>query len=135
MSKVAGQEAEALASFHSRAHENNTTDAVRLQCLYRTSHGQVSLARARRTNAESEVMPTHLTQILHLVGTTPANLAAERLHLHLVRATGTRFHQRQMYVFWTQPAARALIKHPQDIAAHLRRSTNHVERIALTTNF
>ncbi len=66
--EIAGQEAQLLAGLHRRAHQDQARDAMLLERLNRAGHGEVGLSRARRADAEVDVVCGDALEIEPLIG-------------------------------------------------------------------
>ncbi len=56
LAEVAGQEAQLLAGFHRRAHQQQALHAIGFQRLDRAGHGKIGLAGTGRADAEADVV-------------------------------------------------------------------------------
>ena len=79
MGEVAGQEAQAFASFHRRARQDDALHAAALERIHRAGHGQKGLAGARRANAEGQVVAQYLAQVGDLVGRAALQVGSARV--------------------------------------------------------
>ena len=76
LGEVTRQEAQALAGFHGGAGEDDALDLVTVQGIDGAGHRQEGLAGTGRADAEGEVVPEDVLQVLALVGGAPLQLAA-----------------------------------------------------------
>jgi hypothetical protein len=65
---VAGQKAQVLARLDCRPREHDATDTLSRERVDGGRHGEIGLARSRRTDAHDDVVVLHLAQILGLPG-------------------------------------------------------------------
>ena len=73
---VAGQKTQALARLDGRARQHDFLHRAALQRIDRAGHGQISLARARRADAKSDVVRGNVFQISALVERACAQVGA-----------------------------------------------------------
>ena len=64
LGQVAGQEAQAFAGLHRRAHQHDALHGVALQRVDRAGDREIRLAGARGTDAESDVVTLDVAQVL-----------------------------------------------------------------------
>ena len=74
--EIPRQEAELLAGFHGRPHQQNARDRLRLQRAHRTRHREVRLAGAGRADAETDVVHPDGRQVLALIRAARADQPA-----------------------------------------------------------
>ncbi|MNI32848.1 hypothetical protein D3C73_867710 [compost metagenome] len=88
LAQVAGQEAQLLAGFDCRTHQDQALHARFVQCFHRAGYRQKGLAGAGRADAEVDVVADDLVQVAALVGTAPAHGTALDLDCHVLRFVG-----------------------------------------------
>ena len=79
LGQVPGEEAQALAGLHRRAHQQDPAYPIRLQGLHRRGHREVGLAGPRRAHAEADVVVGDGVQVGLLIGSAGPHQAAAGL--------------------------------------------------------
>ncbi len=77
--EVAGQEAELLARFDRRTHQQNPADALLLERRHRARHREIGFAGARRTDAEVRVVLLNRAHVVGLIRTARLDRLAARV--------------------------------------------------------
>ena len=76
LSEIARQKSQPLTGFDCRPHQHNSADTIRRERFDRARDREIRFARARRTDAESQIPCPYVRQIVALVSASRTDTAA-----------------------------------------------------------
>ena len=124
--QVAGQEAEALARLHRRAHQHQALHRLALQRVHRAGHGEIGLAGSGGADAEGDVVLLDGLQVIVLARGAAAHFGLARhqqrheLGLRFRPAVvAHRLDQAELQLFKADVVLRVVIEILQHLARQL----------------